>query len=555
MGAPRSNEIFEYFTNEYGRQVVIRQYFEKGRLTYLVNNQSTVNGVIIVEYSLPTIPFPVPSFGDNAKPVPVVSDDGYNYVSGGDVPTDLDGFGMGGGDEGNMTNDDNANSNGDTDSATTTFSPPTNLTAYALGANRIKVEWSLVDDAVDYKIRIFNHFTGELVNYLNDTDGSVIFDSLEANTPYEIDAQAIYLEGESDWTNRLVVFTLAPRNPDLSSAIVLTCSDVEGNTCVNPQSLFPYSLSSEDIYIYLKLAEAHPDNLYFRFDVYDPGGNLVESFDRYSNYSMNQDTEWFTYVKITPAVQSVAQRVGQWSVKIYYGFDIHSINNFYTTYHFEIDEPEITTPEVPEENPPTTTGIHEYTFSSYGDTVIFINYDTTTGDTRWKDNEKLDVSTRPGIERIHRALLKFNTSAIPANATIISARLELYATFETEYTDNTFYVSRVIEEWQDSFATWAQRTLTDTWSFRGGSWTTQGQAQTIIPSLYPNYGNGDYNQWISWDVTQIVQDWLNGEPNYGLIIHQEDISNSAYNQAIVFCSSDNPNPDCRPRLVVVYEVK
>ncbi|MCD4705856.1 C39 family peptidase, partial [bacterium] len=91
LGAPRSNEVFEYFTNEFGEQVVIRQYFEHGRLTYLLNGQTTDNGIINIAL-LPLGLYPP----DDAIEVPAETDDGYEYISGGDIPLDLTGFGGGG---------------------------------------------------------------------------------------------------------------------------------------------------------------------------------------------------------------------------------------------------------------------------------------------------------------------------------------------------------------------------------------------------------------------------------------------------------------------------
>lgn len=521
LGAPKSVEIaYEVGVNE----TETRQYFENGTLIYRDDNPVPGQpGTISVE----------PSSNVESGGTPMTAEAYANgYGSGGDLPSDLTGFGGGG---------------------PVPFLPPTNLVATPLSASQVEVRWDLVSDAVDYQVCIYDYATGNFMHCLNDTDGTVVFDTLIPSTTYELEVKSIYLDGDSNWTSRVTAATLAATPPDLTSAELLACNDVQNLACINPQSLFPYSPTSA--YIYLKLANAHQDPLLFRFDLYDPAGNFVETFDRYGNQSPNPETEWITYTSIESAVNGVIGRIGLWSIKINYGYDINSINNFYTTYYFEIDEPApLDESGIPIENPPTNVGTHEYTFSSYHDTVIFRDYNTESGDTSWEHSEILSVATRSAINRFNRSLINFDTSGIPSWATVISADLFLYATFETEYVDNTFYVSRIIEDWLPNYANWTQRNQVDSWSSPGSVWSVTDESQVIIPSLYSNYGNGDYNQWINWDVTQIIQSWFGGELNNGIIVRQEDIFNDSYNQSISFCSSDNADVNCRPKLTVVYNI-
>jgi hypothetical protein len=197
-----------------------------------------------------------------------------------------------------------------------------------------------------------------------------------------------------------------------------------------------------------------------------------------------------------------------------------------------------------------------YNVTLLEDTFIETSWHDPCGGKRLVDAPtatSFDVATRPGIV-IHRILLRFDIDSITPGTEIFNATLRLYAWYQSEYKNNDFHVSRLTEQWEDISATWCNRTTTELWPTVGGAWTTQGQATVLIPNKYgPDWhlATGPYDEWIEWDITQIVRDWVeNGKPNFGIILHQTDIVNSSENQAILFYSKEYSDPNLTPQLIL-----
>tara|TARA_Y100000294_G_scaffold177286_1_gene202159 strand:- start:486 stop:1832 length:1347 start_codon:yes stop_codon:yes gene_type:complete len=192
---------------------------------------------------------------------------------------------------------------------------------------------------------------------------------------------------------------------------------------------------------------------------------------------------------------------------------------------------------------PTGTGSNE-------DTMIVTAWNDTCGNIAASSPE-IAIATRTGIG-IHRDLFRFNLDNINPGVKIVTAKLRLYASYQSEYKDNYANVSRLIEAWEGNYATWCKRTASDFWSTLGGTWTTEGQATVLIPSKHGSnwvQATGPYKEWIEWNVTQIVKDWVeNGQPNFGIIVHQTDIVNPSMNQQINFYTKEYSDPTLRPKL-------
>ena len=196
----------------------------------------------------------------------------------------------------------------------------------------------------------------------------------------------------------------------------------------------------------------------------------------------------------------------------------------------------------------------ELTYSAVEDTIIWRDYNDSTGDTDYSESDQLVIQTRSGINRIYRGLLYFDISGIDTGTEIESAYLNLYASWETEYQTNDFNVSRLTQEWTEGEATWSGGTTTTTWY--GGDWAAEDTSTVRIDSISgdSNYTYPYHNEWIEWDITGIVKDWIeSGETNYGLILYQEDIVNYSNNQAIIFHSSEYADEAFRPNLVINAE--
>jgi len=144
--------------------------------------------------------------------------------------------------------------------------------------------------------------------------------------------------------------------------------------------------------------------------------------------------------------------------------------------------------------------------------------DTTTG-------FETSMYVRAGMTgHIWRSLVMFDLSPIPSGSLINSAYLSL---FYEGYSGNdpagrTYTANRVTHSWVETVdgtkgTTWNEANHDPLlhpggcvdWA-NGGDWTGSGAASSMVPS-----GTG----WMTWDVTSIVKDWIEGgQPNYGFLI-------------------------------------
>jgi hypothetical protein len=152
----------------------------------------------------------------------------------------------------------------------------------------------------------------------------------------------------------------------------------------------------------------------------------------------------------------------------------------------------------------------------------------------------------------YRNLIEFTgLNAIPANATIVSAKLSLYGVSSslaspqgnstypgspyTSFGTNESLLQRVTAPWGESTVTWNNQPATSTVN------------QVILPASTTQW---NYNA-LDIDVTNMVKDMLvpaNG--NHGFL---SKIQNEQYYRCINFASSDHPNGALRPKLVVNYK--
>ena len=99
-------------------------------------------------------------------------------------------------------------------------------------------------------------------------------------------------------------------------------------------------------------------------------------------------------------------------------------------------------------------------------------------------------------------LIEFDVSTVPSNATINSATLELLEDGNCSFNTNSIEVHTNEGPWSESSVTW-------------------NSAPTYGPLLVTNTGEGAGSvcEWLVFDVTAIVQDWVDGTgTNYGFRI-------------------------------------
>lgn len=148
----------------------------------------------------------------------------------------------------------------------------------------------------------------------------------------------------------------------------------------------------------------------------------------------------------------------------------------------------------------------------------------------------------PAADRI---LVLFDLSLVPAGSHINSATLNLYVdwmNFGFQY-PRDFIAYRLTEDWTETGACWNTRGGgKGPWSTHGGTFVSSG-ASSVAIAYQAAF-------WQSWDVTTIVNDWVQGAPNYGFIVKISDEAND--NAGINGYSRENTNQQSIPYLQIDY---
>lgn len=173
-------------------------------------------------------------------------------------------------------------------------------------------------------------------------------------------------------------------------------------------------------------------------------------------------------------------------------------------------------------------------------TLSWTNSGTTTG-ANFVLQELLAMAWTTGGELfIGRGLFKFDLSAIPSNATILSAKLSLYSTpnplngnqVDANFgTNNAMFIERVTSNW-NSTLNWPNQPL--------------GDNATQISITHTNQSTLDL---IDVDVTTLTTSMVAGN-NYGFKIR---LQNEVFYNIRNFCSSKHANTAKRPKLVITYQ--
>ena len=140
-----------------------------------------------------------------------------------------------------------------------------------------------------------------------------------------------------------------------------------------------------------------------------------------------------------------------------------------------------------------------------------------------------------------RSIVQFNLSTIPANATIISAKLSLYSNPNpingdlvnaNSGSNNSMYIRRVINSWNVGSA----------------SWLNQPSATSSNQIAIPHTSQG-FLDLIDIDVKTLVND-MRATANFGFMI---SLQNETYYNIRIFCSSFHANAAKHPKLVITYQ--
>jgi hypothetical protein len=150
----------------------------------------------------------------------------------------------------------------------------------------------------------------------------------------------------------------------------------------------------------------------------------------------------------------------------------------------------------------------------------------------------------PGSGARERLLIKFDISRIGSPATIVEAKLYMYAWYRTQPYKLTAYAYKVRRHWNELETTWKRASTADFWAVSG----CQDPVYDYDPSRVASTELSYTEMWYSWDLTQMVQDWaLSPSSNEGVVI----VADGSANQ-YQFRTSEIPGENLRPFLEVKY---
>lgn len=161
------------------------------------------------------------------------------------------------------------------------------------------------------------------------------------------------------------------------------------------------------------------------------------------------------------------------------------------------------------------------------------------------ENTNYGADTSVNIDQVNplaHAVIRFNDIfgndpvQVPPGSEIVSATL----TVECFNPGDPLNAYRLIEDWVESEVTWNSRSTGVAWSNPGanGSGSHAGSAITM------NFTSAGTK---NLDVTQFVEEWNAGSPNYGIVL------TNTYTDGVDFYSSEHPTEAYRPVLSVTYQ--
>jgi hypothetical protein len=171
----------------------------------------------------------------------------------------------------------------------------------------------------------------------------------------------------------------------------------------------------------------------------------------------------------------------------------------------------------------------------------FINQDLL--DTPYGNYNTMKASSAAGGRE--RILIKFDISRIPTNATVLSAKLNLYVWWRQPTNNCVAKAYKVKKHWNENEATWGKATSTSAWSQIGCSDPTFDYDPTSVATTTLKYVGTTY----SWNLSDMAQQWVTSPIfNEGVLIVLEGMSTEYQ-----FRPSDIGSVSQRPFLVVTYD--
>ncbi|MFT3772925.1 MAG: DNRLRE domain-containing protein [Minicystis sp.] len=142
--------------------------------------------------------------------------------------------------------------------------------------------------------------------------------------------------------------------------------------------------------------------------------------------------------------------------------------------------------------------------------------------------ERVDmrIGTPPGSDAVRRALIRFDLSALPAGATVLTARVGLHEEGRTG--EATLSIHPVTKEWDEQRETWS-------------SFGPEGFDRRPLVSFSNATAVIASTEEVWFDTTELVDRWASGEaPNYGLLLRQPEAQETQLLSSEIGRISDRP---------------
>lgn len=146
----------------------------------------------------------------------------------------------------------------------------------------------------------------------------------------------------------------------------------------------------------------------------------------------------------------------------------------------------------------------------------------------------------------HRSLVKWDLSAIPKDALVLSGDVGLYQSNSPVSVAKALTIHRVTRDWTNG-ASWNTYDGTHAWTTPGGDY----EATPAATQTDPAHNDG----WIDWYPTALIQRWVDGAlPNYGVLVKDQSPPHVTGEEH--FGSSDGGgNPATMPELDVIWTTR
>jgi hypothetical protein len=171
------------------------------------------------------------------------------------------------------------------------------------------------------------------------------------------------------------------------------------------------------------------------------------------------------------------------------------------------------------------------------DSYIYQFEPDNSSDYRWQGQLKV------GHRQYNAALLRFDLTSIPANASVTQATLQLYAEGWSG-SDATIGAYTILRDTDIDHATWNQAAPANPWAVPG----CNSPLSDRYPLAESSITTSGVRKWYTFDLHDIVQQWLVHDlTNNGVLLRAEYGTSSIY-----FSSSQSGVESFRPKLIIAY---